>query len=43
LKTPTIHLAVEAAQLNAIVTPTSDAAKVEQVLDKFRAKAGARL
>jgi hypothetical protein len=42
LKTPTIHLAVEAAQLNAIVPPTSDAAKVEQVLDKFRAKYGAR-
>ncbi len=42
LKTPTIRLAAEAAQLNATVTPTSDAAKVEQVLDKFRAKYGAR-
>jgi hypothetical protein len=42
LKTPTIRPAAEAAQLNATVTPTSDAAKVEQVLDKFRAKYGAR-
>jgi hypothetical protein len=28
-------------QLNATATPTSDVAKVEQVLDKFRAKYGA--
>jgi deazaflavin-dependent oxidoreductase (nitroreductase family) len=42
LKTPTIRLAVEGVQLNATVTPTSDVAKVEQVLDKFRAKYGAR-
>ena len=42
LKTPTIRLAAEGAQLNATVTPASDAAKVEQVLDKFRAKYGAR-
>jgi len=42
LKTPTIRLAAEAAQLEATVTPTSDTAKVEQVLDKFRAKYGAR-
>ena len=42
LKTPTIRLAAEAAQLNATVTPTSDPAKIEQVLDKFRAKYGAR-
>ena len=42
LKTPTIRLAAEAAQLNATVAPTSDGAKVEQVLDKFRAKYGAR-
>ena len=41
LKTPTIHLAAEAAQLNATATPTSDTAKVKQVLDKFRAKYGA--
>jgi deazaflavin-dependent oxidoreductase (nitroreductase family) len=42
LKTPTIRLATEGAQLNATATPTSDAAEVEQVLDKFRAKYGAR-
>jgi deazaflavin-dependent oxidoreductase (nitroreductase family) len=42
LKTPTIRLAAKGAQLNASVTPTSDAATVEQVLDKFRAKYGAR-
>jgi deazaflavin-dependent oxidoreductase (nitroreductase family) len=42
LKTPTIRLTAEAAQLEATATPTSDAAKVEQVLDKFRVKYGAR-
>jgi deazaflavin-dependent oxidoreductase (nitroreductase family) len=42
LKTPTIRLAAEAAQLEATAAPTSDTAKVEQVLDKFRAKYGAR-
>ena len=42
LKTPTIRLAAEAAQLNAVATPTSDTAEVEQILDKFRAKYGAR-
>ena len=42
LKTPTIRLAAKAAQLEATVTPTSDTAKVEQVMDKFRAKYGAR-
>jgi deazaflavin-dependent oxidoreductase (nitroreductase family) len=42
LKTPTIRLAAEGAQLNVTVTPTSDAAKVDQILDKFRAKYGAR-
>ena len=42
LKTPTIRLAAEAAQLNATASPTSDAANVEQVLDRFRAKYGAR-
>jgi deazaflavin-dependent oxidoreductase (nitroreductase family) len=42
LKTPTIRLAAEGVQLDAIVTPISDAAKVEQVLDEFRAKYGAR-
>ena len=42
LKTPTIRLAAQAAQLNATASPTSDAANVEQVLDRFRAKYGAR-
>jgi deazaflavin-dependent oxidoreductase (nitroreductase family) len=42
LKTPTIRLAAEEAQLYATATPTSDAARVEQVLGKFRAKYGAR-
>jgi len=37
LKTPTIRLAAQAAQLNATASPTSDAANVEQVLDRFRA------
>jgi deazaflavin-dependent oxidoreductase (nitroreductase family) len=42
LKTPTILLAAEGAQLSATATPTSDADKVGQVVDKFRAKYGAR-
>ena len=42
LKTPTIRLAAQRAQLEATATPTSDTAKVEQVLGKFRAKYGAR-
>lgn len=42
LKTPTIRLAAGGAQLSAIATPISDAAKVDQILDKFRAKYGAR-
>jgi deazaflavin-dependent oxidoreductase (nitroreductase family) len=42
LKTPAIRLVARTAQLEATVTPTSDTAKVEQVLDGFRAKYGAR-
>jgi deazaflavin-dependent oxidoreductase (nitroreductase family) len=42
LKTPTIRLAAKAAQLETTATPTSDTAKVELVLDKFRAKYDAR-
>jgi hypothetical protein len=42
LKTPTIRLAADGAQLDATVTPISDTAKVENVLDMFRAKYGAR-
>jgi deazaflavin-dependent oxidoreductase (nitroreductase family) len=41
-KTPRIRLAAEREQLNATATPTSDAVKVAQVLDLFRAKYGAR-
>jgi deazaflavin-dependent oxidoreductase (nitroreductase family) len=42
LRTPTIRLAAGRAQLSASVTPISDAAEVDQILDKFRAKYGAR-
>jgi deazaflavin-dependent oxidoreductase (nitroreductase family) len=42
LKTPTIRLAAGGAQLSANASPISDAAKVDQVLDKFRAKYGAQ-
>ena len=42
LKTPTIRLAAEGKQFNETVTPTSNAAKVEQILEKFRVKYGAR-
>lgn len=42
LKTPTVRLAAGGAQLSVIATPISDAAKVDQILDKFRAKYGAR-
>ena len=42
LKTPTIRLAAGGAQLSSIATPISDAVKVDQILDKFRAKYGAR-
>jgi hypothetical protein len=42
LKTPTIRLAAGGAQLSASASPISDAAKVDQVLDRFRAKYGAQ-
>jgi deazaflavin-dependent oxidoreductase (nitroreductase family) len=42
LKTPTVRLAAGRAQLTASVTPISDRSKVDQILDKFRAKYGAR-
>jgi len=42
LKTPTIRLVAEGAQLSANASPISDAAKVDQVLAKFRAKYGAQ-
>jgi deazaflavin-dependent oxidoreductase (nitroreductase family) len=42
LETPTVRLAAGGAQLTASVTPISDRSKVDQILDKFRAKYGAR-
>ena len=42
LRTPTIRLGAGEAQLPARATPISDPAKVDQILDKFRAKYGAR-
>jgi deazaflavin-dependent oxidoreductase (nitroreductase family) len=42
LRTPAIRLAAGQAQLTARATPISDPAKVDQILDKFRAKYGAR-
>ena len=42
LKTPTIRLAAGGAQLSASASPISDAATVNQVLDKFRDKYGAQ-
>jgi len=42
LKTPTIRLAAGGEQLSARGSPISDAAKVDQVLDMFRAKCGAQ-
>ncbi len=40
--TPTIRLAAGSAQLDARATPISDAARVEEVFDRFRARYGAR-
>jgi hypothetical protein len=42
LKVPTIRLAAERAQLTARATPIPDPAEVSEILDKFRAKYGAR-
>jgi deazaflavin-dependent oxidoreductase (nitroreductase family) len=42
LKTPTIRLGAGRAQLSANASPISDAAKVDQVLDRFRAEYGAQ-
>jgi deazaflavin-dependent oxidoreductase (nitroreductase family) len=41
LKVPTIRLAAGGAQLVAKATPITDAAKVPEILDLFRAKYGA--
>ncbi len=42
LRTPTIRLAAGGAQLSARATPVPDPARVEHVLDLFRARYGAR-
>jgi deazaflavin-dependent oxidoreductase (nitroreductase family) len=42
VRTPTIRLAAGGAQIEARATPISDAARVEEVFDKFRARYGAR-
>ena len=42
LKVPTIRLAAEGARLTAGVTPITDPAEVSEILDKFRARYGAR-
>jgi deazaflavin-dependent oxidoreductase (nitroreductase family) len=41
LKTPTVHLAARGARLTATATPISEAARVEHVLELFRARYGA--
>jgi deazaflavin-dependent oxidoreductase (nitroreductase family) len=42
VKTPAIRLATAGAQLDADATPISDHAEVDQIVDKFRDKYGAR-
>jgi deazaflavin-dependent oxidoreductase (nitroreductase family) len=42
LKTPAVRVAAGRAQITASAIPISDPAKVEQIVDKFRAKYGAR-
>jgi deazaflavin-dependent oxidoreductase (nitroreductase family) len=42
LKTPTIRLAVAGSEYRARATPLTDAAKVDEVVESFRAKYGAR-
>jgi len=42
LKAPTIRLAAGKAQLTARATPITDAARVGEILDKFRDKYGAK-
>jgi deazaflavin-dependent oxidoreductase (nitroreductase family) len=42
LKVPTIRLAAEGAQLTAGATPITDPVDVSEILDKFRARYGAR-
>ena len=42
LKTPTIRLAAGGTECSARATPLTDAAKVDEVVDSFRTKYGAR-
>jgi deazaflavin-dependent oxidoreductase (nitroreductase family) len=42
LKQPAVRLAAGGAQLTARATPVTDAARVGEIIDKFRAKYGAR-
>jgi len=42
LKNPTITLAAQGTQWTATATPIKDAAKIHDVVEKFRAKHGAR-
>ncbi len=42
LRTPTIRLAAGEAQLTARTAPVTDPARVEEIVNKFRAKYGAR-
>jgi hypothetical protein len=42
LKTPSIHLAAAGVELDSTATPIVDSAKIEQVLDMFRATYGVR-
>jgi deazaflavin-dependent oxidoreductase (nitroreductase family) len=42
LKTPAIRLAAGGVQLTASARPITDPAKVERIVDKFRARYGAR-
>jgi deazaflavin-dependent oxidoreductase (nitroreductase family) len=41
LKTPTVRLSAGGAEITAEARPITDPAKVEEVIDKFRAKYGA--
>ena len=41
LKTPTMRLSAGGTQMTASVTPVSDKSKVDEIVNKFRAKYGA--
>jgi hypothetical protein len=42
VKTPTIRLTAGGSQYTTRATPVTDSAKVDEVVDRFRAKYGAR-